>query len=363
MERLPEELIAYIFDYVQTAHALSAAMVVNHRWYMYGARNLHSRLVLNLGIDLAIDSPNVVISLMKRLISPTLSTAHLIRHLDIFGIVNAEVQALIINVLRHATTLRSLNIHALNVCRDVSPFPTEVFSSMCRLPNLVALNIALVPRSLPSLHTSQLHALRVQEPVDHATLCRLTDLATGFSRSIRSLELAISVDGPGTAVEEMVFLASALAHAPLRALSVQFVLPHAGLMSWGDFEVCASICLVWDGRCSVTSQDAISQMGPALRGLFHLRVLSIVIRPDPIMTTINSAILGSGDSQRESQTRRLAERLIADHQLDLLTRLELRWHGWKVEDGQLVALPRSELLRLPQSWIYEQYGQCSGALR
>ena len=104
-------------------------------------------------------------------------------------------------------------------------------------------------------------------------------------------------------------------------------------------------------------------MGPALRGLFHLRVLSIVIRPDPIMTTINSAILGSGDSQRESQTRRLAERLIADHQLDLLTRLELRWHGWKVEDGQLVALPRSELLRLPQSWIYEQYGQCSGALR
>ncbi|KAI0663586.1 hypothetical protein C8Q70DRAFT_1042305 [Cubamyces menziesii] len=345
MERLPEELIAYIFDYVQTAHALSAAMVVNHRWYMYGARNLHSRLVLNLGIDLAIDSPNVVISLMKRLISPTLSTAHLIRHLDIFGIVNAEVQALIINVLRHATTLRSLNIHALNVCRDVSPFPTEVFSSMCRLPNLVALNIALVPRSLPSLHTSQLHALRVQEPVDHATLCRLTDLATGFSRSIRSLELAISVDGPGTAVEEMVFLASALAHAPLRALSVQFVLPHAGLMSWGDFE------------------DAISQMGPALRGLFHLRVLSIVIRPDPIMTTINSAILGSGDSQRESQTRRLAERLIADHQLDLLTRLELRWHGWKVEDGQLVALPRSELLRLPQSWIYEQYGQCSGALR
>ncbi|KAI0329734.1 hypothetical protein GY45DRAFT_1324718, partial [Cubamyces sp. BRFM 1775] len=344
MERLPEELIAYIFDYVQGAHALSAAMVANRRWYMYGARNLHSRLVLNLGIDLTIDSPNVVLSLMKRLISPTLATAHFIRHLAIFGIANAEVQSLIINVLRHATTLRSLDIHGLNTFGDVSLFPTEVFSSLWLLPNLVALNIGLVPRSLPYLHTSQFHALRVQEPVDHATLCRLADPATGFARSIRSLELAISVDGPGSAVEEMVFLASALAHAPLKALSIQFVLPHAGLMSWGDFE------------------DTISQMGPSLHRLSHLSVLCIVIRPDPIMTTMNSAILGSGDSQRELQTRRLAERLIADHHLDLLTRVELRWHGWKVEDGQLVALPRSELLRLPQSWIYEQYGQRSGAL-
>ncbi|KAH9892502.1 hypothetical protein C8Q73DRAFT_59840 [Cubamyces lactineus] len=345
MERLPEELIAYIFDYVQSAHALSVAMVVNHRWYMYGARNLHYRLVLNLGIDLAIDSPNVVISLMKRLISPTLSTAHLVRHLAIFGIVNAEVQALIINVLRRATTLRSLNVHALNVFGDVSLFPTEVFSSLSLLPSLAALNITLVPRSLPRLHTNQLHALRVQEPVDHTTLCRLADPTTGFSKHIKSLELAISVDAPGTAVEEMAFLASALAYAPLRALSVQFVLPHAGLMSWSDFE------------------DVIGQMGPALRGLSQLSVLCIVIRPDPIMTTVNSAILGSGESQRELQTRRLAERLITDHHLDLLTRIELRWHGWKVEDGQLVALPRSQLLRLPQSWIYEQYGQCSGALR
>ncbi|CDO74464.1 hypothetical protein BN946_scf184979.g19 [Trametes cinnabarina] len=342
MDRLPEELIAYIFDYLQAAHALSSAMLVNRQWYMYGARNLHSRLKISFGFDMAVDSSSVVISLMRRLVSPPLATAHLVRHLAVFGMANAEVQTLTCDVLRHATTLRSLDIHALHLLdSEMLLHQEDIFSLSDFLPNLVALNTRSAPFLDALINSRRLRALRVHEPIDHMALTRLVVPSSDSMRCLQALELAISISTPTDAVAEMENLASALTHAPLRALALQFVLDRPGLMSWPDFEI-------------------IGQMGPALQTLSGLSILSLVIRPDPIMFTANPAENGSRERQRELHTRRLAERLISDYGLSRLTRIELRWHGWKIRNSQMEVVPRAELVRLPQSWIY---GQCNGRLR
>ncbi|KAI0374118.1 hypothetical protein BV20DRAFT_962092 [Pilatotrama ljubarskyi] len=337
MERLPEELVAYIFDHLQAAHALSTAMVVNRQWYMFGARNLHSRLVLGLGFDLTLESSETVVCLMKRLVSPTLPSAHLIRHLVIYGLARPDVQSLILDILRRATGLRSLDMHSLHCLHSESLFPPDAVSAQDLLPSIVALNVASAPFIAALAHTRRLHALRVHDPMDHAALSRLAHENGNFVNTIQSLELAVSIDSPGAAVEEMAYLASALRNAPLRALALQFVLGRPGLMSWSDFE------------------DVIGRMGPLLRTFPDLSIVSLVIRPDPIMPSIASGEVGSGEEQRERMTRRLAERLIADNSLTRLTRIELRWHGWTVHGGALSALSRSEFLRLPQNWTYQQH--------
>lgn len=97
-------------------------------------------------------------------------------------------------------------------------------------------------------------------------------------------------------------------------------------------------------------------MGLHLRKLGNLSILGLTTSPDPIMHISDSAQLGSGKQQRELMTRSLAERLIADHGLSRLTRIDLRWHGWRVKDGQLLAVDELELLRLPANWFYKQGG-------
>ncbi|KAJ2980924.1 hypothetical protein NUW54_g10940 [Trametes sanguinea] len=237
MDRLPEELIAYIFDHLEASHALSSAMLVNRRWYMYGARNLHAKLVFPLGYNMAVDSSNVVLSLMRRLVSPTLATAQFIRHLAVFGLANREVQGLLRNVLRQATTLRSLDIQALYVLDNETRLRSDLLSGPDLLPNLSALNIASASSLHALLNARRIRALRVHEPMDHEALTRVVDPSGAYATCIRSLELAISIDRPAAAVEEMEYLISALAYAPLRALALQFVLDRPNLMSWSDFEV------------------------------------------------------------------------------------------------------------------------------
>ncbi|KAI0630277.1 hypothetical protein C8Q77DRAFT_1064140 [Trametes polyzona] len=338
MDRLPEELVAYIFDYVQAARALSTAMLVNRQWYMLGARNLHASLTLSLGFDMDIDSQDAVMTLMKRLVSPTFSTAHLVRHIVIYGLARTEVHNLILDILRHATGLRSLDIHALHLLQDGSFFPHDAFGSPEFLTSLVALNITSTPSLASLAHKLRLQSLRVHDAMDRALLRRITDPNGNLIQGIRSLELVVSAENPRDAVEDVAYLASALARAPLHALALQFVLGRPGLMTWPDFT------------------DAVLQMGPSLRAFRDLSILGIVIRPDPIMSSASSAEPGSGEQQRELMTRALAERLVADHGLSRLTRVELRWHGWRIRDGQLTAVLRPEFLRLPQNWLYKQSG-------
>lgn len=95
-------------------------------------------------------------------------------------------------------------------------------------------------------------------------------------------------------------------------------------------------------------------MGLSLRKLGNLSILGLTTSPDPIMHVSDSAELGSGKQRRELMTRSLAERLIADHGLSQLTRIDLRWHGWRVENGQLHTVDESELLRQPANWVYKQ---------
>lgn len=93
-------------------------------------------------------------------------------------------------------------------------------------------------------------------------------------------------------------------------------------------------------------------MGPSLQSLENLRTLSIVIRPDPIIPATADGQARSGEQHREATTRRLAEKLIHNNALDRLGRIELRWHGWRVEERQLIGIPRTQLLRLPPKWLF-----------
>ncbi|EIW63395.1 uncharacterized protein TRAVEDRAFT_43692 [Trametes versicolor FP-101664 SS1] len=336
MDRLPPELVANVFDYVQAAHALSAAMLVNRQWYMHGARNLHARLVLRIGLNMSIDSQHAVMSLMKRLVSPTLSTAPLVRHLVVDGVASAEVHILLLDILHRATGLRSLNVWGLGLTQNRPFFPPDAFSTPHFLPSIVAFNVkaGFAPYLGPLIHARRIHALRVHEAIDDVLLRRITDSSGTLASGIHSLELVISAQTGAVAVERMEHLASALESAPLRALAVQF---RIGSVSWIEFE------------------DAIGQMGPSLRKLGNLSILGLTTSPDPIMHVSDSAELGTGKQRRERMTRSLAERLIADHGLSRLSRIDLRWHGWKVKDGQLHAVAESELLRQPANWVYKQF--------
>ena len=93
-------------------------------------------------------------------------------------------------------------------------------------------------------------------------------------------------------------------------------------------------------------------MGAFLRSLQNLRSLSLVIRPDPIITAPPNDPSASGDQYRETVTKQLAEKLIIEHSLDWLDRIELRWHGWTIRGGHMEPFPRTELLRLPHRWRF-----------
>lgn len=90
--------------------------------------------------------------------------------------------------------------------------------------------------------------------------------------------------------------------------------------------------------------------------LQNLRRLSIVTRPDPAIAAATNDGQTGGDSYRETVTRQLAERLLTDSGLSSLERIELRWHGWRIRDGQMVTVPRTELMRGPHRWLFEASG-------
>ena len=94
-------------------------------------------------------------------------------------------------------------------------------------------------------------------------------------------------------------------------------------------------------------------MGSSLRALPDLRSLSLAIRPDPLIPASNNAEAEPGDPYRELLTKGLAERLVGEHGLVWLRRIELRWHGWIIRDGEWISLPRTQLLRLPHAWLFD----------
>ncbi|RDX55032.1 hypothetical protein OH76DRAFT_1397375 [Lentinus brumalis] len=333
MDGLPEELICRICDFLESAGALSAVMLVCKRWYMRGSRNLHQRIVINLLPGLNINSSATVIRFMKRLVSP-LSTAHFIHHLTLSGFATLDMQELILDILGRARALRSLDMHALQILQGGMLLPHEVFTSETFMWNLSALNASSAQFCVSLSHSRPIAALRVHEPMDDALLRRLTCPEGPLATRIISLELALSVDSAATAVTRMAYLASRLAEAPLRTLALQFVLDRPGAVTWTEFE------------------HAVGEMGASLRSLQNLRSLSLVIRPDPIIIATPNQPSASGDQYREVVTKQLAEKLVTENALNWLERVELRWHGWTIRGRELEPFPRTELLRLPHRWRF-----------
>lgn len=237
MDDLPDELIAHIFAHFPETGALTAAMLVCWKWYMYGARLLHCRVVLNLRPGLSIHSSDTVISFMKRLTSPACSTADCIHHLTLCGFASLDIQELILDILGRTRALRSLTMCALNLLQGGMLLPPEIFSSPEFLPNLVALNAASAPFSVSLSHTRRISAIRVHEPMDETLLRRLLSPRSQLAVRIQNLELALSVDSTAAAITRMAYLASALAEAPLHALALQFTLDRPGPVPWTEFEV------------------------------------------------------------------------------------------------------------------------------
>lgn len=88
--------------------------------------------------------------------------------------------------------------------------------------------------------------------------------------------------------------------------------------------------------------------------------MSIVTRPDPPI--VAAAVDGQqgGELFREAVTRQLAERLLAGSSLPSLEVIELRWHGWRIQDAQMVGVPRVQLMRGPHRWLFEPSGSKMG---
>ena len=236
MDCLPEELISYIFDFLHAEAALSSPMLVSQRWYMYGARNLHHTIDLCLGPQVTVNSCDVAVCFMKRLVSSPLSTAHLIRHLTFSGFAPLDIQELLLDILGRTTHLLSLDMHSLHILQGGMHFPQETFSSPTFLPNLIALNTSSAPFGVSLAQTRQyVEALRVHEPMDESLLRRL--VSSCFAQKAKSLELALSVDSTAAAVARVDILASALARGPLNALALQFDLDRPRPVSWEEFEV------------------------------------------------------------------------------------------------------------------------------
>ena len=365
MDRLPEELVSYLFEFFHAANALSSAMLANRRWYLCGARNLHHRIVLTLTPGLTVSSCDVRISFMKRLVSPTLSTAHLIHHLHLSGFAGPDIQELILCILHRASALRLLDVHALHMLPSGMQIPSDVFSSKEFLPSLTALNASSNDFFTSLSRTRQLTSVRVHETIDEARFRQALHPFSHLSARIERFELVLAVGSLADAIARTAHLATTLAAAPLCTLGLQFVLDRPGPISWSEYEVrpipdlCAPCCV----NKSVTHgipfflpsiQISISEMGRSLQMLPNLRTLSLVVRPEPIIPVPPNADVGPGEQHREAMTKGIAERLVRDHGLVGLKRVELRWHGWEIRDGgDWISLPRTQLMRLPHAWLPE----------
>ncbi|KAI0743517.1 hypothetical protein C8Q80DRAFT_1121985 [Daedaleopsis nitida] len=337
MRDLPEELISYIFTFFAHSGVLSNAMLVCQDWYMHGARILHFNVTLNLRPGLSINSSDTIILFMKRLVSPTLSTADCIHHLILSGFASLEIQEVILEILGRTRTLRSLDMHALNIIQGGMLISPDTFTSDEFLPSLIAVNAFSAHFCVSLAHTRRIHALRIHEPLDISLLRCLSRPRDQLAKHIQCLELILSATSTAAAIESMAYLASTLADAPLEALALQFAVDGPGPVSWAQFEL------------------ALGEMGMYLRSLRNLRSLSLVFRPDPIMS-VNADVgpPSNGEEHRETVTKRLAEKLIRENGMDRLRRIEVRWHGWWIEDEQLVPLPRTQLLRLPHLWLFAE---------
>ena len=235
MDRLPEELFCCIFDCLHVARALSSAMLVSRRWYLCGARNLHHRVVLSLSPGLSTSSSDVAISFMKRLVSPTLSTAHYIHHLVLTGFAALDLQELILDILGRALALRSLNMQSLHNLQGGMLISPDVFSSEGFLPNLSALNTNSAQFCIRLSHMRRLTSIRVHEPMDIP--CTRCLLSGSLADRIENLQIAVGVCTMSDAVDRVAEFATLLAAAPLRSLCLQFVQDRPGLALWAGFEV------------------------------------------------------------------------------------------------------------------------------
>ncbi|KAI0930446.1 hypothetical protein AcV5_007155 [Taiwanofungus camphoratus] len=217
------------------------------------------------------------------------------------------------SLLTKTAGLLSLN---LQYAIDDNPEPLlshDLCASVSFLPRLTAVNTndnrLISTQGLAS--GRPLQYIRIQGFTSEKLYAQLKEPLHLSMKSILHLQLAfdvVSLDAAVQLLEVMVRDFQAVTH-----LGVQFRLPKPRLVTWEMYE------------------DALDKMGPLIARLSSLKAFSLVTSPDPILSIAHEGRRHQLDSDRyEEETMKTARRFLNKHGL-CLQRLELRWHGWKID--------------------------------
>ncbi|PCH43642.1 hypothetical protein WOLCODRAFT_164611 [Wolfiporia cocos MD-104 SS10] len=330
---LPGHILEDVFKLSGSRKALIDIMLVHSSWYEIAESLQYSDLVLNF--TWGDNRPSRCLETLKI----RCNAARAARHLTISGLSTSEARDLLLAALAKTTGLVSLDLqlgdHVLpskatqELYEDSDGFQAAraFIDSFWSAAQAQLTRSSFLPR-LEALRTNDvrlIHYLAPERPLDAVGLLEdvkthdyeivASSLLKSTSR-ILQLRLDLVVDNLETAADILRSIAQTF--PTTRTLVIVFRLPSArGL-------------------------EFINQICPILALLSCLEVLSLALMPNPILPSCDY----------EAKTKELAQLIVNSN--PLLTRVDVRWHGWTVFNGALSrkSIAYSDLLRQPTRWSY-----------
>ncbi|KAH9935496.1 uncharacterized protein B0H18DRAFT_975963 [Fomitopsis serialis] len=319
---LPEDVLFNIFSRLDKRSHLVSTMLVRRAWYDIAERLQYSDITLKFPLfgELG-DGPAV--RCMNTLKTRT-TAAQAVRHLALSGALTGDSITLLLAALSQTTRLLSLELWVSNYGYE-SAFRTS-WQASCEssrfLPQLSAINTDDAVIATSVARGRPLYALGLPALIEAATFDAVVDSLRSSTAAVTQLRLYIGVHDISTA--EGIVRTICRTCPSLTVLSIQLKLPKPEDVNWNTIE---------------TFLDGVE---PYLSRLHSLRVLSLVLIPDPVDVA----------SRYEERTREMARSVV--DRFPQLHRVELRWHGWIVSADEWTPVRRTTLLRLLDVWFYAE---------
>ncbi|KZT72085.1 hypothetical protein DAEQUDRAFT_723253 [Daedalea quercina L-15889] len=317
---LPEDILFNIFSRLDERSQLVSMMLVRRAWYGIAERLQYADIILRFPLFEEVADSRAIRCLTT--LTTRQTAANAARHLAVSGALNGETIPLLLDALSQTTRLLSLELRVSDRTTE-STFHT-LWQASCEssrfLPQLSAINteeagVAIAVTQGRPMSVFGLPAL-IGPNVLPAVIASLQDSAT----SMAQLRLFVEVENMSTAEEMVRTLCRTLPSLSVLALQLRFPSPCD---------------VTWD-----TFGGFLDGIEPSLRRLHSLRVLGLVLIPDPIDLA----------SRYEERTRELARSLI--DRFPQLHRVELRWHGWIISADEWAPVRQRRLLRQLDYWFY-----------
>ncbi|KZT11014.1 uncharacterized protein LAESUDRAFT_711405 [Laetiporus sulphureus 93-53] len=325
LPELPEDVLVDVFGHLGTRNDLLNVMLVHRAWYPIAMQLQYA------DISLSFYQSDMFFSISRGRPLRCLETlsnndfaARAVRHLTVTGINNDVTCDLVIEILAKTPGLLSLDFQVEKDVLDKGPAKTlqSLAASSQFLPMLSAVNYYDAQSVMLLAQGRPLRTIGLPMPMDHTAFTAITQTLQRPVVPITQLRLSIKLRDLDDIVDAIETICRAF--PTIVALTLTFKLSEVGSTSWERVK------------------DVLRRTGPSLTTLRSLEVFSLVIFPETVDRNLEYA----------KQTKRICEMIVK--YVPQLRRVEFRWLGWTIDQGEWKLVPPEEMLRQVDYWLYKK---------